>query len=180
MWELFYPSPLCLIQPFLQSIHYDLIHGLDLPISLGVGGSGVSVNDPKLAAILPKILAVELETVVRNECVWSSKAGNNVLPDEFLGIHVPNVGQRFSLHPFGEVISSNYYVSLVPRSFGERTDNIKTPLCEQPGAGEGVEDPSGLMDIWGESLALITLLGIFLGLSLHVRPPVSLGKCPVC
>ena len=92
MRELFYPSPLCLIQSFLQSVHYDLIHGLDLPISLGVGGGGILVNDPKLAAILFKVLAVKLETVVRNECVWSSEAGNNVLPDEFLGIRVPNVG----------------------------------------------------------------------------------------
>ena len=138
------------------------------------------VNDPKLAAILPKVLAVELETVVRNECAWSSEACNNVLLDEFLGIHVPNVGQRFSLHPFGEVIGSDYYVSLVPRSFGERTDNIKTPLYKRPGAREGVEDPSGLVDVWGESLTLITLLGVFLGLSLHVRQPVSLGECPVC
>ena len=69
MWELFYPSPLCLVQSFLQSVHYDLVHGHDLPISLGVSRSGISVNDPKLAAILPKVLVVELETVVRNECV---------------------------------------------------------------------------------------------------------------
>ena len=179
MWELFYPSPLCLIQPFLQSVHYDLVHGLDLPISLGVGGSGVSVNDPKLATILPKVLAIELETVVRNERVWSLEADNNVLPDEFLGIHVPNVGQRFSLHPFGEVIGSDYYVSLVPRSFGERSDYIKAPLCEWPWAREGVENPSGLVDIRGESLALVALLSVFLGLSLHVRPPIPLGKCPV-
>ena len=141
---------------------------------------GVSVSDPKLTAILLEVLAIKLETVVRDECVWSSEVGNNVFPDEFLGIHVPNVGQRFSLHPFGEVIGSNYYVSLVPCSFGERTDNIKTPLSERPGAGEGVEGPSGLVDIWGESLALITLLCIFLGLSLHVRPPVPLGERPMC
>ena len=100
-------------------------------------------------------------------------------PNEFLGIHVPDVGQRFSLHPFGEIISSDYYVSLIPCCFGERTDNIKTPLSKRPGAGERVKDSSGLVDIWGESLTLITLLCIFLGLPLHVRPPVSLGKCPV-
>ena len=100
-------------------------------------------------------------------------------PNEFLGIHVPDVGQRFSLHPFGEVISFDYYVSLIPCCFGERIDNIKTPLSKQPGAGEGVKDSSGLVDIWGESLALIALLCIFLGLSLHVRPPVSLGERPV-
>ena len=179
MWEPFHPSPLCLIQPLFQSAHYDLVHGLGLSIFLGVGRSGIPVSDPKLAAILSEILAIKLETVVQDECVWSSEVCNNVFPNEFLGIHVPDVGQRFSLHPFGEVISSNYYVSIIPYSFGERTDNIKTPLSKRPGAGERVKDSSGLVDIWGESLTLITLLCIFLGLSLHVRPPVSLGERPV-
>ena len=180
MREFFYPSPLCLIQSFLQSVHYDLVHGFDLPISLRVGGGGISVNDSKLAAILPKVLTIELKTIVGNECTWSSEAGDIVLPDEFLGVHIPNVGQGFSLHPFSEVISSDYYVSLVPRSFGERSDNIKAPLCERPWAREGVENPSGLVDIRGESLALVAFLSVFLGLSLHVRPLVSLGECPVC
>ena len=107
-------------------------------------------------------------------------ARNNVLPNEFLGIHVPDVGQRFSLYPFGEIIGADYYVSLIPCCFRERTDNIKTPLSKRPEGGEGVKDSSRLVDIWAESLALITLLCIFLGLSLHVRPPVSLGERPVC
>ena len=179
MWELFHPSPLYLIQPLFQPTHYDFVHGLSLSISLRVGRSGILVNDPKLAAILPKVLTIKLETVVRDECVWSSEACNNVFQNEFLGVHVPDVGQRLSLHPLGEIISSDYYVSLIPCCFRERTDNIKTLLSEWPGAGERVKDSSGLVDIWGESLALITLLCIFLGLSLHVRPPISLGKCPV-
>ena len=179
MREFFYPSPFCLVQSFLQSVHYDLVHGFDLPISLRVGGGGISVNDSKLAAILPKVLTVELQTIVGNECTWSPEAGDNVLPNEFLGVHVPNVGQGFSLHPFSEVISSDYYLSLVPRSFEEGSDNIKAPLCERPWAREGVENPSGLVDIRGESLALVALLNVFLGLSLHVWPPIPLGKCPV-
>ena len=179
MGEFFYPSPLCLVQSLLQFVHYDLIHGFDLPISLRVGGGGISVNDSKLAAILPKVLTVELKTIVGNECTWSFEAGDDVLPDEFLGVHVPNVGQGFSFHPLSEVISSDYYVSLVPRSFGEGSNYIKVPLCERPWAREGVENPSGLVDIRGESLALVALLSVFLGLSLHVRPPVLLGEFPV-
>ena len=154
-------------------------HGFGLSVSLGVGRSGIPVGDPKLAAILPEVLAIKLKTVVRDECVWGSEACNNVFPNEFLGIHIPDVGQRFNLHPLGEIISSDYYVSLISCRFGERTDNIKTPLSKRPGARERVKDSFGLVDIWGKSLALITLLCIFLGLPLHVRPPVSLGKCPV-
>ena len=179
MWELFHPSPLCLIQLLFQSTHYDFVHNLSLSISLGVGKSGIPISDPKLTAILPEVLTIKLETVVRHECVWSSEACNNVFPNEFLGVHIPDVGQRFSLNPFGEIIVSDYYVLLIPCCFGERTDNIKTPLSKRPGAGEGVKDSFGLVDIWGKSLALITLVCIFLGLSLHVRPLISLAECPV-
>ena len=105
---------------------------------------------------------------------------NDVFPNEFLGIHVPDVGQRFNLYPFGEIIGADYYVPLIPCCFWERADNIKAPLSKRPRAREGVKDSPRLVDIWGESLALITLLCIFLGLSLHVRPPVSLGERSVC
>ena len=130
-------------------------------------------------AILPKVLTVELQTIVGNEYARSPEASDDVLPDKFLGVHVPNIGQGFSFHPFSEVISSNYYISLVPRGFGEGFDQIKAPLRERPWTREGVENPSGLVNIRGESLALIALLSIFLGLSLHVRPPIPLGKCPM-
>ena len=179
MWELFHPSPLCLIQPLFQSTHYDFVHGLGLPISLGVGRSGISVDDAKLVAVFPEVLTIKLKTVVRDEGVRSSEVRNNVFPNEFLGIHIPDVGQRFRLYPLGEIVGTDYYVSLIPCCFRERTDNIKTPLSKRPGAGEGVKDSSWLVNIWGEYLALITLLRIFLGLSLHIRPPVSLGECPV-
>ena len=179
MRELFHPSPLCIIQSLFQTAHYDFVHGLGLPIFLGVGRSGISVCDAKLVAVFPEVLTIKLKTVVRDEGVRSSEARNNVFPNEFLSIHVPDVGQRFSLYPLDEIVGADYYVSLIPCYFRERTNNIKTPLSKWPRAGEGVKDSSRLVDIWGKFLALITLLRIFLGLSLHIRPPVSLGECPV-
>ena len=148
-----------------------------MPISLGVGRSGISVGDAKFVAVFPKVLTIKLKTIVRDEGVRSSEVRNNVFLNEFLGIHVPDAGQRFSLYPLGEIVGADYYVSLIP--FRKRTDNIKTPLSKRPRAGVGVKDSSRLVDIWGKSLALITLLRIFLGLSLHIRPPISLGECPV-
>ena len=147
MWQLFHPSPLCIIQPLFQPAHYDLVHDLDLPISLGVCRSGISVCDPKVAAVFPEVFTIKLKTVVRDEGVRSSETHNNVFPNEFLGIHVPDVGQGFSLYPFGEIIGADYYVPLIPYCFRERTDNIKTPLSKRPGAGEGVKDSSRLVDI---------------------------------
>ena len=78
MRELFHPSPLCIIQSLFQTAHYDFVHDLDLPISLGVGGSGISVRDAKLVTVLPEILTIKLKTVVRDEGVRSSEARNNV------------------------------------------------------------------------------------------------------
>ena len=150
-----------------------------MPVSLGVGGSGISVCDPKVAAVFLEVFTIKLKTVVRDEGVRGSEARNDVSPNEFFGIIVLDVGQGFSLYPFGEIIGADYYVPLIPYYFRERTDNIKTSLSKRPGAGEGAKDSPWLVDIWGEPLALIALLCIFLGLSLHVRPPVPLGKCPV-
>ena len=92
MRELFHPSPFCIIQSLFQTTHYDFVHGLDLPISLGVGRSGISVCDAKLDAVFPEVLTIKLKTVVRDKGVKSSEARNNVFPNEFLGIHVPDVG----------------------------------------------------------------------------------------
>ena len=70
----------------------------------------------------------------------SFEARNNVFPDEFLGIHIPDVGQRFRLYPLGEIVGADYYVPLIPCCFRERADNIKTQLSKRLGAGEGVKD----------------------------------------
>ena len=82
-----------------------------LPVSLGVGRSGISVCDPKVAAVFPEVLTIKLKTIVRDNGVRSSETRNDVFPNEFLGIHVPDVGQRFSLYPFGEIIGADYYTT---------------------------------------------------------------------
>ena len=130
-----------------QPTHYDFVHGLNLPVSLGVGRSGISVCDPKVAAVFPEVSTIKLKTVVRDKGVRGSEARNDVFPNEFLGIHVLDVGQRFSLYPFGEIIGVDYYVSLIPYCLRERTDNIKTPLSKRSRAGEGVKDSPWLVDI---------------------------------
>ena len=130
-----------------QPAHYDFVYGLGLPIFLEVGRSGISVGDAKLVAVFPEVLTIKLKTVVRDEGVRSSEVRNNVFPNEFLGIHVPDVGQRFNLYPFGEIIGADYYVPLIPCCFRERIDNIKTPLSKRSRAGEGVKDSPWLVDI---------------------------------
>ena len=117
MWLFFHQSPICIIQPLLHPAHYDFVHSLHLLVSLEVGRSGILVCDPKVVAVFPEAFTIKLETVVRDEGVRGSEAHNDIFPNEFLGIHVPNVGQRFSLYPFGEIIGADYYVSLIPYCF---------------------------------------------------------------
>ena len=74
-----------------------------------------------------------------------SESSNDVPPDEFLCIHVPDVGQGLSLDPFGEVVCADHQVSFVSYCFRERAHNIQAPLGERPRIGEGIKDPSRLV-----------------------------------
>ena len=77
--------------PF-QPAHYDLIHSFGLPISLGIGWSGISVCDSKVVAVFPEGFTIKLKAVVRDEGAGSSEARNDVFPNELLCIHVPDIG----------------------------------------------------------------------------------------
>ena len=86
---------------------------------------------------------------------------NNVPLEEFLSIHISDVGQWLSFDPFGEVICADQQISLISCYFEEGAYNVQAPPGEWPWIGQRVEDPSWLMDIWGKLLALVTFLNIF-------------------
>jgi len=180
VWQLFHPSFLRIIQSLLQPIDYDLIYSLGLPVSLRVGRSGISVRYPQVATVSPEGLTIKLKAIVQDKGMRDSESSNDVPSDEYFCIHVPNIGQGLGLDPFGEVVCVDYQVSFVSCCFRERAYNIQALLSERPRTGEGIEDPSWLVDIWNKPLALITFLGVFLGLFLHTRPPVSLSEGSVC
>ena len=92
MGEFFHPFSLCIIQPLFYPVNYDFIYSLGLLVSLGVGRSGISVRNSKVAVVFPKGLAIKLKAIVRDEGARNSEVCNDVSPDEFLCIHVPDVG----------------------------------------------------------------------------------------
>ena len=63
-----------------------------MSIPLGISRSRIPISNPQLATISSKHLAVELKAVVRDEHIRNSKSSDNVFPNEFFRIHVPNVG----------------------------------------------------------------------------------------
>ena len=70
-----------------------------------------------------------------------SEPGDNVSPDKLLGIHVSDICQRFGFDPFGEVISADKQISLVPYCFRKWPYNIQAPLGKRPRVGQWIEDP---------------------------------------
>ena len=147
MQQLFHPSSLGVIQSLLKLIKYDLVDSLDLLISLRIGQSGISVRNSKVAAVFPEGHTIKLKVVVRDVGMRNSEAWNDVSSDEFLCIHVPDVGQRLSFDPFGEIICADHQVLLVSCCFQEGADNIQTSLSERPRTRKGVKDSSRLVDI---------------------------------
>ena len=143
MWQLFHPSSLRIVQSLLQPIDYDLIYNLGLPVPLRVGRSGISVRNSQVIAVTPKGLTIKLKVIVRDEGMRNSESSNDVPPDEFLCIHVPDVGQGLGFDPFGEVVYADHQVSFVSCCFREMAHNIQAPLSEQLRIGEGLRTPPG-------------------------------------
>ena len=61
-----------------------------------------------------------MEAVVRDQGVRGPEPSDNIFPDKFLDIDVPNVCQRLIFDPFRKVIGADEKKLLVPGSFGER------------------------------------------------------------
>ena len=135
MWQLFYPSPLYVIQPLFKPIHYDLIDSFSLSIPLGICRGEVSIRYAQVIAISPESFAIKLKSVVRDKGARDSKPSENIFPNESFGIDVPDIRQWFNFNPFGEVVCVDQQVSLIPCCPGEGTYNVQAPLSKWPRVG---------------------------------------------
>ena len=124
MWKLIHPFALCIIQLLLESIHYNLINSLGLPIPAGVSWNGIPICDTHITTVPSEGLSIKLKSVVRDEGMGDPKPGDNVLPHEPFGIHVPDVCQWLNFNPFGKAISVNQKPSPVSCCFGKRPHNV--------------------------------------------------------
>ena len=134
MWQLIYQFSLFIIQPLLESIHYDLINSLCLSISLWVSRGGIPIVMPRSQQYL------QLKTIVRNECTMDPKPSDNIFLDKSLCIHVPDICQWFSFNPLGEVVCVDQQPSPIPCCLRERPYNIQAPLSKRPRVGQRIKD----------------------------------------
>ena len=107
MRQLFYPFSFRIIQPLLESAHYDLINSLSLSIPLWISQGGISIYNSQVTTVSPEDLAIKLKAIVQDEGIRDPEPSDNILPKISLGIHVPGICQWFSFNPLGEVIYAN-------------------------------------------------------------------------
>ena len=88
MWQFLHPPSLRIIQPFLESIHYDYVNSLDLSIPLGISWSRISICNPQFTVVSPEGVTIKLKAIVRDEGVIDPEPGDNVFPDKLLGVHI--------------------------------------------------------------------------------------------
>ena len=91
MWQFFHSFSLHIIQPFLESIHYDLINSLGLSISLKISWGKISIRNSQFIAVSPKGLTVKLKTIIRDEGMSDPELGNNVFLNKLLSIHISDI-----------------------------------------------------------------------------------------
>jgi len=74
---------------------------------LWISWGGVSICYAQVTEIPPEGLAIKMQSVVQDEGTGDSKPSDNILPNEFFGIHIPNIRQWFCFNPLGEVIRAD-------------------------------------------------------------------------
>ena len=112
--------------------------------------------------------------LLSNKNSRDSEPRQNVVLYKLNYINLPNLGQRFSFDPFGEVICSSQQEFLISRSLEKYPPNVHSPLSERPWIGERGQIPSWLVNERRKKLILLALLDIQLGILLHIQPPISL------
>ena len=89
---------------FFKSIHYDFIDILGLSIPLGVSRGGISIRNPQVTTVSLEGFTIELKAIIRDEGTRDLEPSDNVFPNKFLGIYIPDICQGFSLNLFSEIV----------------------------------------------------------------------------
>jgi hypothetical protein len=92
------------------------------------------ISDPVFLTKYPEWSAVKLSPIVRDQYPGNAEMGYDVLPHKLFGISIRDMCQWFRLYLFSEIIHGYNKLLAVPRSSGERSYYIQTPLGEWPWA----------------------------------------------
>ena len=117
------PIFLSIIEPLLESIYYDLVNSLDLSIPLGISWGRIPIRNFQVTTVSPERFVIKLKAIVRDEGTRDLPC-DNIFPNEFLGIYVPDICQGLYFNSLSKVVCANQQISLVPHCLGEGANNV--------------------------------------------------------
>ena len=108
-WELIRLCPFCPLETGFDQFEQSPICDFCLAICLWMFEWRIVILYPQLLAKIPKLVAVKLSSIVRDDDSWNSKLTNEVFPHEVLYLGLRYNCQRLCFHPFCEIIDGNKY-----------------------------------------------------------------------
>ena len=91
---------------------------------MGISWGRISTRNSQLTTISPERFAIKLKTIVQDEGTRDLESCDNVFPNEFLSIHVPDICQGLNFNPLSEVVHADQQISLIPYCLGEIANNV--------------------------------------------------------
>ena len=107
-----------------------LIGGLGMAVGLRVSHSCELRFTVQVAKIVCEFTGVELPAVIKNDGARNAEVSDNILPNEPSCLSGSYKGYGLGLYPYGEVVNRHKKVLVLPRSLGERAEDIHT-LCRE-------------------------------------------------
>ena len=104
MRQFLHSSFFCIVQPFLESVHYDFVNSLGLSIPLRVSWGGVPICNPQIIAISPEGFVIKLKSIVQDEGTRDPEPGDNVFSDKLFGISISDIHQGLGFNLFGQIV----------------------------------------------------------------------------
>ena len=129
---------------------------LRLAIGLSVSHSNESSLVAQTAEIVCESTGVELPAVIKDDGPRDAEASDDVFPNEPSHFSSGYRSYGLSLYPFGEVVHRHKKILTLPRSLGERAEDIHSPCGKQQGADDWRHGGGGDLLDTGELLALVT------------------------
>ena len=103
------------------------------------------IVDSKLFIKIPERCVIKLSSIVRHQYPWYPKFAHNAFPDEVLDVLLCKFHQRFSFHPFGEVINPYHQKLHLSGPSRKKTQNVQPHYAKGHGAIIGVRYSEGCL-----------------------------------
>ena len=128
---------------------------VSLAVSLRVSYSSEPCLAAQVADIVRELTGVELPAAIKDDRMRDAETGDDVLSNEPSYFKSGYRGYGLGLYPFGKVVDRQKKILTLPRSFGERAEDIHSSCGERQGADDWRHGLGGDSLDGGELLAFV-------------------------